>query len=118
MSVAMMIAAAGFSACVMMLLAIPIVGILTHHRRKLEEIRLRHKTDISGETKAAIEALRKEMAGLRDTTTEYDVSFDTALHRIESRVGTLEQRMQQVERGQQSARLEVIEHPNAAQVAR
>ena len=42
------------------------------------------------EALAAVNALRKEVADLRDTATRYDVSFDTALQRIEGRVGFLE----------------------------
>jgi len=42
------------------------------------------------ETLAAVEGLRKEVAELRDLTTRYDLSFDTALQRLESRVGQLE----------------------------
>ena len=42
------------------------------------------------ETSAAVEALRKEVASLRDTTTRYDISFDTALQRLESRTTHLE----------------------------
>src|SRR2546423_11385974 len=42
------------------------------------------------EALAAVNALRMEVADLRDTATRYDVSFDTALQRIEARVGHLE----------------------------
>ena len=44
----------------------------------------------SSETLEAVESLRKEVAELRDITTRYDMSFDTALQRLESRVGQLE----------------------------
>lgn len=39
-----------------------------------------------------VESLRRELAELRDTATRYDLSFDAALQRMESRVGHLEQR--------------------------
>ena len=42
------------------------------------------------EALAAVNALRQEVADLRDTATRYDVSFDTALQRVEARVGFLE----------------------------
>ena len=50
-----------------------------------------------------VESVRRELAELRDTATRYDISFDAALQRIESRVGHLEQRaidsaVQRVER--------------------
>ena len=37
-----------------------------------------------------VQGLRKEFAQLRDTTTRYDLAFDTALQRLESRVENLE----------------------------
>lgn len=39
-----------------------------------------------------VDALRRELSDLRDTATRYDLSFDAALQRMESRVGHLEQR--------------------------
>ena len=81
----------------MTILAIPWYAISTYHKRKLEEIRARQQVDIAQETRVAIEALRGEIAALRDTTTQYDVSFDTALNRLDSRMGHLETRMRTVE---------------------
>jgi hypothetical protein len=81
-----------------MLLSIPIYGIYAYNRRKVDELKARQSVQIAEETRLALEGLRKEIAALRDTTTEYDVSFDTALHRIESRVAHMEQRVGQVER--------------------
>jgi hypothetical protein len=81
-----------------MLLSIPIYAIRSFHRRKLEEIKARQTAQIDTNTREAIEALRAEFAALRDTTTQYDVSFDTALHRIEGRLGQMEQRVNRVER--------------------
>ncbi|MCC6728056.1 MAG: hypothetical protein IT208_01830 [Chthonomonadales bacterium] len=48
---------------------------------------------------AEIEQLRKEFASLRDTATQYDLSFDTALQGIASRVARLEQRVDRAEVG-------------------
>jgi hypothetical protein len=93
--VALIAAAGGLGA---LFLAIPIYAIHAYNRRKVEEVRARQDVQIAAETRAALEAMRKEIAALRDTTTEYDVSFDTALHRIESRVAHVEQRVGQVER--------------------
>jgi hypothetical protein len=80
-----------------MVLAIPWYAISTYHRRKLEEIRAKQKVDIAEETRAAIDALRREVAALRDTSTQYDVSFDTALNRLDSRMAHLAQRVRSVE---------------------
>lgn len=50
-----------------------------------------------------LESLRQEISSLRDTTTRYDMSFDTALQRMESRLTSMEDRVAKVE--QQSVRL-------------
>ncbi len=42
------------------------------------------------QTLSMVEEIRKEVAELRDITTRYDMSFDTALQRLESRVEQLE----------------------------
>jgi hypothetical protein len=97
-----------------MILLIPIVWILTQHRRKLEEMRLKHQVSIADETRAAIEAVRKELAALRDTATEYDVSFDAALHRMESRMGNVEQRVIQLERTSDAVRYGAVQEDAVA----
>jgi uncharacterized protein YlxW (UPF0749 family) len=81
----------------LLVLMIPFFAIWTYHKRKMEELRLRGEQQIAAQTQAALDSLRAEMAALRDTTTEYDMSFDTALRRIESRVERVEQRVGQVE---------------------
>lgn len=75
-----------------MVFGLPFYALWSHHKRKLEEIKARQRTNIDSETRAAVEALRAEMAALRDTTTQYDVSFDTALRRLESRISHIEQK--------------------------
>ncbi len=44
-----------------------------------------------------LKALREQIAELRESTTRYDVSFDTALQRIEGRMSAVEQRVSAVE---------------------
>jgi cell division septal protein FtsQ len=80
-----------------LVLFIPLFAIWTYHRRKLAEIKVKQNISIAEETRAAIAALRKEISTLRDTATEYDLSFDTALKRIESRMANMEQRVGKVE---------------------
>ena len=43
-----------------------------------------------GELASTVETLKREVAQLRDTTTRYDMAFDTALERLESRVSHVE----------------------------
>ncbi len=44
--------------------------------------------------------LRKQVEALRDTTTKYDLSFDTALQRLESRMSHMEERQKALEGSQ------------------
>lgn len=71
---------------------IPVSVIWTHHRRKMLELQLRLRQDGDSGVRAALEALRQEVRMLKETTTEYDISFDNALQRMEQRVDNLERR--------------------------
>lgn len=73
-------------------LMIPIVAIVTDHQRKLAEIKMRTGTKVTPQVEAELSALRREVAELRDTATNYDMSFDAALTRLEQRVDRVEQR--------------------------
>ena len=53
-----------------------------------------------------MQKLKQQVAELRDTTTRYDISFDAALQRIESRVGHLENKVSAIEQAPQQARIE------------
>jgi hypothetical protein len=77
---------------VLMTFGIPMVAIITSHQRKLAEIRANTPTHQAPANTSEIEALRRQIAELRDTTTNFDLSFDTALQRIEQRVTHLEQK--------------------------
>ena len=70
--------------------SIPIVAIVTSHRRQMLEMKMRMQIQGDESLRATVEQLRTEVRSLRDTTTQYDMSFDTALQRIERRVDTLE----------------------------
>jgi len=43
--------------------------------------------------RAELEATRQELRNLRDTSMQYDISFDTALGRMENRVAHVERRV-------------------------
>ena len=78
---------------------IAIVAMSFNYMKQMERIK-RQPVSQGGEVAEAVEALRKELADLKDTSTRYDVSFDTALQRIESRVATVEQRTSRLEQEQ------------------
>src|SRR5438445_230617 len=69
---------------------IPLSAIWGHNRRRMMELKLRLTQGNDSEVRASIEALRAEVRALRDTTMQYDISFDTALHQMERRVNGLE----------------------------
>jgi hypothetical protein len=79
------------TACLFTLLALVVV---TYHRRKMEVLRQHGRDKEQAGIYAEVEALRAEIRELRDTTTQYDLSFDTSLQRIERRMQQLEQQHQ------------------------
>jgi hypothetical protein len=76
---------------------IPLSLVWTYHRRKVLEIQLRLKQDADTSVRSSVDALREEMRNLRDTTMQYDISFDNALQRLEQRVDHLERSRQTTE---------------------
>ena len=72
------------------LLMIPLYAIRAWHLQKIAAIKANQQVSIAEETRSAINQLRQEVAALRDTTTQYDLSFDSAMHRMESRIGHIE----------------------------
>ena len=82
---------------ILLIFGLPIIAVVTSHHRKLMEMKM--KMGGAGQTNASNELneLRKAINELRDTTTRYDISFDAALQRIESRVGHLEGRVNSIE---------------------
>lgn len=76
---------------VVMIFGIPITAIITGYMKSIAQMRLEAATKAgNSDTNTAIAALREEVARLRDTTTQYDIAFDTALQRLDSRVERLE----------------------------
>ncbi|MCS6777483.1 MAG: hypothetical protein RMJ43_12840 [Chloroherpetonaceae bacterium] len=76
--------------------SIPIVAILTRHRQKMLELQLRLRQHQDTNLRETVEQLRAEVQSLRDTALQYDLSFDTALQRLEARVTQLERRSRSV----------------------
>lgn len=75
---------------VVLIFGIPIISIWTTHQRKMLEMKLQlqNKGDVG--VRAELEALRQEVRSLRDTSMQYDLSFDSALQRMEQRVERIE----------------------------
>lgn len=79
---------------------IAIVAMALNYMKQMERIKRQPVVEDASVTEA-LDAIRKELADLRNTSTQYDVSFDTALQRIESRVAAVEQRTGRLEQQEQ-----------------
>ena len=69
---------------------LPMYGLYTFHKRKMEQLRLQRDNLLSQHIANEFAAVREEIKALRDTSMQYDLSFDTALHQMERRVNGLE----------------------------
>jgi hypothetical protein len=71
-------------------LSIPLLVLWTRHKRIMMEMQLMARGQANDNVTSAIEELRAEVRSLRDTSTQYDLSFDTAMQRLERRMDMLE----------------------------
>ena len=82
----------------LLLVGVPLLGISsivpmliwTHHRRKMEELRMKGGRIVAEDIRTEFATLRAEIRDLRDTSMQYDLSFDTALQQMERRVNKIE----------------------------
>lgn len=77
---------------IIMVFSIPLTAIYTSYRHKMMAMKLQMNNQGDSNLQAQVEALRQEVRSLRETTMQYDLSFDTALQRLESRVEGVERR--------------------------
>lgn len=73
-------------------LSIAFVGMLTQHKRKLVEMQMKGG-GMDNSVRAELNALREEVRALRDTSMQYDLSFDNSLQRMEQRMSSVERRV-------------------------
>jgi hypothetical protein len=85
---------------ILLIFGLPIIAVITSHHRKLMEMKLRMGADRHSTSSQDLQDLKRAIDELRDTTTRYDISFDAALQRIESRVGHLEGRVNTIEQSE------------------
>lgn len=71
-------------------MSIPLFNLWTKHQREMLQLRLQMQQG-NGNSNTEIEALRQEVQALRETSMQYDLSFDAALQRVEQRVARVEQ---------------------------
>jgi hypothetical protein len=70
-----------------LIIALTVIG--TRAWQKVEALKFQSMQGKS-ELASTVETLKREVAQLRDTTTRYDMAFDTALERLESRIAQVE----------------------------
>jgi predicted nucleic acid-binding Zn-ribbon protein len=74
------------------------LAIITEHLQKMAQIRRSHApAESNTRLLETLTEIQHEVKLLRETTSEFDLSFDTALQRIESRVSNIEQRVNNLE---------------------
>lgn len=83
----------------------PVIAIILHHYRRMAEMKLKAQEQANAGVLNELREIKDQMAEIRDTTTRYDLSFDAALQRIESRVGSLEQRVTTLEEASNAAQI-------------
>lgn len=75
---------------------ISIIGVASWHRQEMEKIKARKgaegTVEMSDELRAELNALKEQVLALRDTTTKFDLSFDSALDGVEARLKRVEER--------------------------
>ena len=64
-------------------------SILKSQERRIE-LRLKAQKGQNGDVANQLEALRAEIAALRDTTTQYDLTNDQIVQHLEERLGRIE----------------------------
>src|SRR5438128_1347015 len=88
-----------FGILVFFLMVFGVAGfaIYTEHRQKMAKIQSQTGQKAEPSILKEFQDLKEQMAEMRDTTTKFDMSFDTALQRLESRIAHLESRTMESE---------------------
>jgi hypothetical protein len=86
-----------------LIFAIPVVAIITSHFQKMAEIKSRSDGGPNGQSiLSELQDMKRQIAELRDTTTRYDMSFDSALQRTDAQLQSMNERLTSVESARQS----------------
>lgn len=75
-------------------LLIPITAMVIKHRKEMMEMELEQRRLSNQEVFKQLEALREEIAQLRETSTQYDMSLQANLENLQERVRYLEQQLE------------------------
>ncbi len=75
-------------------LLIPITAMVIKHRKEMMEMELEKRRLSNQEVVKQVEALHAEIALLRETATQYDMSLQANLENLQERVRSLEQQLE------------------------
>ncbi|MFN7016819.1 MAG: hypothetical protein ACK4P5_06625 [Fimbriimonadales bacterium] len=75
-------------------LLIPITAMVIKHRKEMMQLELEKRRLSNQEIAKQIEALREELAQLRETSTQYDLSLQANLESLQERVRHLERQIE------------------------
>ena len=75
------------------MLFVLITATVLWHRKEMLQMELERRRLSNQEIVAQIEAIRQELAQLRDTSTQYDMSLQANLEALQERVRALEQQV-------------------------
>ena len=70
--------------------SIPLSAIWMGHQQKMRKLDAEARSSTGNLSSNDVTMLREELRQLRETTLSYDLSFDTALQRLEARTNDLE----------------------------
>ncbi|MCX7924304.1 MAG: hypothetical protein N2554_00670 [Fimbriimonadales bacterium] len=75
-------------------LFIPITAMVLKHRKEMLQMELQKRQLSNQEVVAQLESLRAELAQLRETSTQFDMSLQANLENLQERVRYLEQQIE------------------------
>ncbi len=79
-------------------ISVPIVyASRLNHKRKMMELDIQAKNRIAFDTQRALDEIRREMKMLRDSSTQYNLSLDNSLQRLDDTIIRLEARITKLE---------------------
>ncbi|MCW5933438.1 MAG: hypothetical protein KIT45_03950 [Fimbriimonadia bacterium] len=76
-----------------------LLAVWSRHKQKLLELEIQREQarGLASSSNIELETLKQELAELRRTTTEYDLSIDSHLQQMKQRIEFLEQRTHEME---------------------
>ncbi len=75
-----------------------VVQAILRHKQRMRELDRGLSPASDSNLRLEVETLRQELRRLRDTTSQYDVSFDTALQNMERKYETLDRKLESNQR--------------------